>query len=369
VAGSFLNVIEMDNRNINMSEREEIVALIDKCLKGDANDNELKRLEGWISASDENRNYYFQIKNIRDIALNGLNPKDVFIEDAKIKVEKCISNKSRISISFNYLQKVAAFLLIPLLAGSFFIGRSLSINKIENLQKPVFNEVSAAFGTRSAITLSDGSKVWLNAGSRFKYPDRFSSNSREVYLWGEAYFEVESNPSKPFIVRTRTMDVRATGTQFNVSTINLTNTFEVTLVSGKVTVSHTIPGEKPEKISEMAPNQHLSYDSISGKIDISKEEIYKYIAWKDGKLVFRNDLLSDVLKKISYFYNVDIELRGDELREYRYRATFEEETISEILKLLKLSAPVDYVELPRKLMPDGTFSKKKIIIYPVNEKI
>jgi transmembrane sensor len=123
-----------------------------------------------------------------------------------------------------------------------------------------------------------------------------------------------------------------------------------------------------KKISDMRPNQHLEYDTLSGDISLSDEDIYRYIAWKDGKLVFRNEKLSDVLQKIGYFYNVDVELRGEELKEYRYRATFEEETFGEIMKLLKLSSPIDYYEVKREPLSDGSFPKKKIVIFPKDRK-
>ncbi|NJO68090.1 MAG: DUF4974 domain-containing protein [Bacteroidetes bacterium] len=96
-------------------------------------------------------------------------------------------------------------------------------------------------------------------------------------------------------------------------------------------------------------------------------DIYKYIAWKDGRLVFRNEPLADVVKKISQIYNVDIELQGKELQNYRYRATFEEESLFEILKLLKLSSPIQYREVKREIMPNGTFTKRKIIIFPLKK--
>ena len=352
-----------------MSGSEEMVALIEKCLKGDATGADLARLEEWVSSSAENKRFFLEIKNVSENSNNSLNINDIDIDRALLNVGKELFHTSTNTKYLRFLQKAAAILLIPLIGASFFIGRSLNLRNLNASQKTVLNEVTAAFGTRSAVMLSDGSKVWLNAGSSMLYPDRFTKNTREVFLRGEAYFEVKSDPSNPFIVRSKDMDVRATGTEFNVCTTSKDKVFEVVLVSGKVSVSRTHHDEKPVIISEMIPSQYMVYDSISGKVDIKVEDTYKFIAWKDGKLVFRNDPLSDVMEKIGYFYNVDIELRGDELKNYPYRATLEQETISEILKLLKHSSPIDYIELPRKLLPDGTFAKKQIIIFPANEKI
>ncbi len=90
---------------------------------------------------------------------------------------------------------------------------------------------------------------------------------------------------------------------------------------------------------------------------------YRYISWKDGKLIFRNDRMIDVVQKISQYYNVELELRDEELTSYRYRATFDNESLDEILTMLKLSSPIDYYEEERSLKADGTFTKRKIVIF------
>ena len=112
----------------------------------------------------------------------------------------------------------------------------------------------------------------------------------------------------------------------------------------------------------MHANQHLAYNVLSGKSELSDVETYNYIAWKDGKLMFRNDPLNQVLKEIGQQYNVEFELKGKSLEDYRYHATFELETLDEILKILKASSPIDYVELKREPRQDGSIPKHKIII-------
>ena len=89
----------------------------------------------------------------------------------------------------------------------------------------------------------------------------------------------------------------------------------------------------------------------------------KYTSWKEGKLILRNDPMNEVVKRIGRWYNVKINLKNGEMESYRYRATFEDETFSEVLKLLKLTSPIDYVEHKREMLPDGTFTKKKITLF------
>jgi ferric-dicitrate binding protein FerR (iron transport regulator) len=115
----------------------------------------------------------------------------------------------------------------------------------------------------------------------------------------------------------------------------------------------------------MKPDQHLEYDASNHSTKLTEGDMYKYYAWKDNKMVFRNDLMTDVVKRISQLYGVEIELQGKELKTYRYRATFEDESLSEILRLLKLTAPINYREVKRELQADGSFSRPKIVIYPV----
>jgi ferric-dicitrate binding protein FerR (iron transport regulator) len=288
------------------------------------------------------------------------------VDKAFNMINKRVIFKSSATNFWYYWKKIAAVLLIPLVLGNllYFLFRA---NNYTTTQEPVYNELFAAFGTRSALKLSDGSSVWLNSGSSIKYPDRFVGNNRTVVLKGEAYFEVESNREKPFIVETSSLSVKATGTKFNVSGYTSAEEAEVTLVSGKVEVSLT-DDKKNIKSSTLDINQHFSFNKVNGTTSIVNEDTYKYISWKDGKLVFRNEPLSQVVKEISQLFNIDIEIKGEELLNYSYRATFQDESLVEILKLLKMSSPIDYIEVKRDPLPDGSFPRKKVIIFPSKQK-
>jgi ferric-dicitrate binding protein FerR (iron transport regulator) len=226
--------------------------------------------------------------------------------------------------------------------------------------------VVAAFGTFSLLELPDGSKVWLNSGSSLRYPDKFSSDNRTVYLIGEAYFEVHSDKTMPFFVNTPYFTVKATGTKFSVRAEKKFLRPSVTLIEGKVAVEKPNKGAEANLIADLIPNQHMTYDTLNGHFTIQTEDTYKYVAWKDGKLVFRNDNICEVARRISLQYNVDIEIKGEQIKNYRYRATFEDEPLGELLRLLKISSPIDYQEIKQKELPDGTFSRRKIIISSTN---
>jgi transmembrane sensor len=347
-------------------EKENQEVLIIRYLTGEASQDEIIELQDWLLSSKDNLLYFQQLKNIWDNTEHEIDVNKIDATKAFNLINKSVVLKSTASSFGYYWKKIAAVLLIPLLIGNLlYFG--LRTNKQLEKQEPVYNELFAAFGTRSALKLSDGTAVWLNSGSSIKYPDRFIGNHRTVFLKGEAYFEVESDSKKPFIVETASLSVKATGTKFNVSGYDSDNETEVTLVSGKVEV-RTTDDNKNIKSSKLNINQHLSFNKVSGTTSISDEDTYKYTSWKDGKLVFRNEPLSRVVKKIGQVFNIDVEVQGKEIQDYSYRATFQDESLTEILKLLKISSPIDYIELKRDPLPDGTFPRKKVIIFPIRHK-
>ena len=114
---------------------------------------------------------------------------------------------------------------------------------------------------------------------------------------------------------------------------------------------------------ELQPDHQLVISRKTGFINTKEVVTKKYTSWKEGKLVLRNDSMNEVVKRIGRWYNVEIDLKDKKLESYRYRATFEDETFSEVLKLLKLTSPIDYVEHKREMLSDGTFTKKKITLF------
>jgi transmembrane sensor len=353
-------------KRLKPMEHEKRGILITRYLTGEIGPEEIIELQKWLGASKDNLLYFQQLKNIWDSSDNFKDEKIIDVEKALNMINKKVIFKSQSANFWYYWKKIAAILLIPLLLGNllYFAFRA---NSNVATQEPIYNELFAAFGTRSALKLSDGTSVWLNSGSSIKYPDRFIGNNRTVFLKGEAYFEVESNLKKPFIVETSSLSVKATGTKFNVSGYTSADKAEVTLVTGKVEVYLT-GNKKNIKSSKLDINQHFSFNKVNGTISIINEDTYKYISWKDGKLIFRNEPLSQVVKKISQVFNIDIELQGSLLQDYSYRATFQDESLTEILKLLKMSSPINYIELNRDPLSDGSFPRKKVIIFPVGQK-
>jgi len=347
------------------THNQDIIRQIVAFLDDRASNDEVLSLQTWVTQSKQNRTYFTQIRNIYEMSGRQLDPTVIQTDKALQKTLRRITPQRKTFKLGVWLQRVAAILFIPLLSASlYFHAQSMKVF-IDTEPTVNYYEMRVATGSRSSFTLPDNSRIWLNSGSKIRYPDRFVGKERVIYIEGEAYLEVTSSTDKPFVVNTPTLQVRATGTKFHVADFVDNLVKEVSLLSGKVTVGKMDDNTNVKHLLDMNPDQHLEYVVTDHSTRVTEGDLYKHYAWKDNKMVFRNDLMTDVVKRISQLYGIEIELHGEELKTYRYRATFEDESLNEILKLLKLSAPIGYQETKRKQQADGTFTRPKIIIFPI----
>ena len=263
------------------------------------------------------------------------------------------SSQKRIS---TILTRVAAILLLPVLSLLLYTNISNIDHYAANLNEL---EVEAPAGSRTHIELGDGTVVFLNHGSKLRYPYRFNGDIREVFLTGEAYFEVAHNAKVPFIVGTNRLDVKATGTAFNVSAYPDDNAVETTLVEGKVILYER---KNNNEIKSLTPGECLKFDPQKNSYSIEMGNTSKYTSWKDGLLVFKNDNVEDIAKKLARWYNIEVEITNQKIKEYPFTATFTDETLPQVLELLSLVTPVSYQLTLSKKLPDGSFSKQKVRI-------
>jgi len=264
------------------------------------------------------------------------------------------------------LSRAAALLLIPVLTLFVYTRFFQSGSLIARGDIPM-NEIVSPAGSRIFLELSDGTKVWLNHGSTMVYPQEFTGKSRVVELTGEGYFEVAHNKAKPFIVEAGGMEVKAVGTNFNVKAYPGNQDFETTLESGKVFILKKNSG-KELAVCEMNPGQHFVFNNTTNKYSLKAEDLAKYVSWKEGTLIFIDDPLDKVAEQLSRWYNVEIKLEAPELNELTYTATFVDESLYQILEMLEIVTPISYTVSDREKMPDGTFTKRKISIYPKRGK-
>ena len=263
---------------------------------------------------------------------------------------------------YQKFSKIAAVLLLPVLIIStwYFLtdGRFFAQE-----EKTIYAEIYSPLAARTRFELPDGTTGWLNSGSTLKFPIKFKGKQREVALSGEGFFNVAKDSERLFIVKACNIDIKALGTSFNVLSYPDDETCEITLESGKVIIEKTSKNGESVKLAELQPDHQLTISKKTGIFDTKEIVTEKYSSWKEGKLVLRNDPMDVVVKRIGRWYNAEINLKNGELESYRYRATFEDETFSEVLKLLKLTSPIDYIEHKREMLWDGTFTKKKITLF------
>lgn len=201
----------------------------------------------------------------------------------------------------------------------------------EKDEQEVFNVINIPHGGEYRLTLSDGTKVWLNSASELKYPVKFIGKERVVHIRGEAYFEVAGNPHQPFIVKTdQQMEVKVLGTHFNVSAYEEDATIATTLAEGKVVVSDG------KQIMDLVPNQQAVFEKSTGHFTRREVDVYPYLAWKDGKFIFENETLENIMEKVSRWYNVEVFFKGNAVRELRFSGDLEKyDDFSTVVRMLE----------------------------------
>ena len=177
-----------------------------------------------------------------------------------------------------------------------------------------YHTLTVPRGCEFNLVLADGSRVWLNAGSSLKYPDVFVGNKREVYLSGEAYFEVEHDEHAPFLVNTEEMNLRVLGTSFNIKAYSDDSAIVTTLVTGKI--AQTYPGINRE--ITLTPSRQSVFDRSSRKLETREVETREALAWRDGKIIANNERLEDIFRQLSRWYDFEVVYSQSSLKNTRF---------------------------------------------------
>ncbi|GAC1442104.1 MAG: hypothetical protein NVSMB63_10180 [Sediminibacterium sp.] len=274
-------------------------------------------------------------------------------------------DEKRPRIFFSLLLKLTAAAAVVIIAGYFIISHRGNFSR-ESLKVFV-----SAYGERKNFQLPDGSVVVLNAGSKMKINDSYGISSRDIYLEGEAFFDVKHNSDLPFIVHTPAMDVKAVGTAFNVKAYPGEKMTETSLVRGLVEV--TLKKEKNRKVL-LHPNEKVQWklqsteagadETATVKMDKKIASIHglvqnltktdgddiKEIAWIENKLVFADEAFDDIAILLERWYGVKIEFADEAIRHYRFTGIFEKEKIDAVLSFLKESKNFNYEIIPGNIL-------------------
>lgn len=237
-------------------------------------------------------------------------------------------------------------------------GNQLVYQKSKKTTEEIgFNTLRIPYGKRFEIQLSDGSQVFMNAGSSLKYPVNFpKTGKREVFLTGEAFFKVAKDKKRPFIVKAENLEIGVLGTEFNVSAYPEDFSTNVVLVKGSVKLATK---ESQEEMAILKPGQLASANRANDTIEISEVETDIYTSWMQGELVFRNMSFENILKKMERHYNVKIINKNTELAKEKFNASFGDEPLHKILEYFKKTYGLGYAQQ----------DDRSIIINPKLEKM
>lgn len=216
--------------------------------------------------------------------------------------------------------------------------------QLDSKRAQALNQLIIPFGRTSEVILPDGTTVILNAGSRLAYPELFAENSREVYLNGEAYFEVKHDSKRPFVVQVNDLRIKDLGTRFNVSAYSSDSRIETVLTEGKVSIKQNNSGLF-NLATELVPGQLASFNKQSGQISVKKVNVDDYVLWTKGLMRFETVDLSRIIKKIERYYNIHFEYKDAMIGTIRISGKLElKEGRKEVLERIARTASVKIVE-------------------------
>lgn len=356
--------------------KEDIIL---KYLGGDLDEKGAESLLQWINSSESNRQYFARIKNEWTTSVLGNDASEIDLNEefslfnekiSRIESLKTINQDEEVDENIRksvfWIRSLAAAVIALLIYGIFMTYRFLPGNaKVE------YNEISTLRGQKTQITLADGSQIWLNSETSLKYPTSLNSKKVIVYLDGEAYFKVAKVRKRTFVVNTSTIDISVLGTSFNVKSYKGDKTVETTLEEGRISITGTAGNKKIKDPVILNPNQQATLIKESDEIvvndqnqanmketpDLRKEAMDAessglnvrekvnadiYTSWKDGKFIFRSENFESLSKRMERWYDIEIIIQDEDLKDKRYTGVFEKETVEQALRALSLSYPFSY---------------------------
>jgi transmembrane sensor len=362
----------LKNRIMQNCKGEIDFQVLLKYLEGTASKAEKIKVREWFNNPESEKELFEQCLQYWDTI--SLEPSigeysDTIILDSihhKINIEEELF-QTRPNIFKSLTRYAAIFLIAVSMSGVifYFLGKNHA-----SVPKESFSELNVPLGSKAKFTLPDGTSVTLNAGSRLKYNSRFGMEDRVVQLDGEGYFKVAKDASRPFIVKTSYLSVRALGTEFNVKAYPDDKTIETTLVEGSVNIE-SISDTKVAEMHVLKPNQKFTYykkdstivdESVRGKEQIKSKSlpvekkiavpiprlvteninIEPVISWKENRWIFEKQSLSQIAVALERKFDVQIKFESDRLKTYRFTGIIINEPIEQVLEVMSITAPINF---------------------------
>jgi len=343
--------------------KQEDFDRIERYISGESDESERKYVESLFLEGESNLYFRNRLEKDFDAMLKSDSATEVDLTHLLDRIHHEIHRdemRERHKPLHRFMQvymRAAAILLLPLVIAGGLIGvRYFFYRSQVSSGGEVSAVINAPMGSRVSFSLPDGTTGMLNSGSRLGYAFPFVSN-RKVSLEGEGWFEVKKDEKHPFEVSAGDSKVRVLGTKFNMSAYSEENYVEVVLQEGEVEFT----GDKGKEKVSIFPSERLVYQG--GRTDKLVVEPEKYNEWTEGKLVFRGDSMLEVARRIERWYNVKVIIKDKELERYTFRATFQDDSLEDVLRFLAMTTPISYKITPRELMPDGTYKKEEVTIW------
>jgi transmembrane sensor len=309
--------------------------LIIKEIKGEASVVESENVSQWINQSSENQKIYHELWSAYALTSPDVYP---FIADREAAWSKIIHH---IAILRPHGPRVIQFLRVAAAAVIFFlVGIAVQYSKREKIPPDFLNQfttVTAPVGQKSMIVLPDRSNVWLNSGSSLKYKSSFNTEIRDVELDGEAFFEVTQDKSRMFRVNTGAVSIEVYGTDFDVKNYKEEKELEVTVEKGNVGV---IKGGL--KFADLTKGKQVTLNKENEEVILSNPKVDVVTAWKNNELIFDNTPFEEVIRYLERWYGVNITIEEKMKKRHNYTFKIKTETLTELLKLLKVITPLEY---------------------------
>jgi ferric-dicitrate binding protein FerR (iron transport regulator) len=317
-----------------MEVKNRISVLFSKYVAGDANKAEVAELLELIKSEDADlelgaeMEHFWNQQNTtveHDVDWQRIYNRALASDPEIIPLHK---NSRRVWLS-------AAAMFVGICAMAFWF--TTSKNSKTTIEKYVSGKAGA--GKMLVVYLNDGTKVTLNSGSELLYPETFEGSKREVYLNGEAYFEVAHNPSKSFLVHSGKVVTSVLGTSFNVMAYPAMSRMSVTVLSGKVAVKNT----STEKLVTLLPKQRASLSAGKDAFAVdSVKDVAEMIAWSKGELVFENATLEEIALKVGNKFGINVKVLNKDKKERRITGTFNKQSFIEIMNAITHLTETNY---------------------------
>ena len=348
---------------------EKIKTLFVSYLEKNISKKDEEILIQWINRNPDSLKEWSELSRLWNlVSVAGNFNDDLMEKEWKLLLAKIDNNRTKTKTNNKFLywmpRIAAVFLLGVVFSAAVFY--SVFINKNDKL---VYQEIHTPAGSRTQVTLPDGSVIWLNASSSIRYNNQFGKKQREIILTGEAFFNVAANKSKVFVVRASELSIKAYGTSFNVKSYPDESTVEATLIEGSIGVTRTGIGknkndevmlERNQRVVYYRPVQSIEKDEIeeipeqAEPVAVKRDEnkltymISKgidpelFTSWKDGKLIIASENLDNIAIMLERKYDIKIHFENEKLEKLKFTGTIENETVEHVIEAIGIAAHIDY---------------------------